>query len=134
MRLLRHLFLLLFLLTLAVIGAAGAGLAGLWYFGRDLPDYQQLANYQPPVATRIHAGDGRLIAEFARERRLFVPIEAIPELVKQAFLSAEDKNFYVHSGIDPMGVLRAVVQNVANMAQNRRPVGASTISWLTSAQ
>lgn len=128
MRLLRHLFLLLFLLTLAVIGAAGAGLAGLWYFGRDLPDYQQLADYQPPVATRIHAGDGRLISEFARERRLFVPIEAIPELVKQAFLSAEDKNFYLHSGIDPMGVLRAVVQNVANMAQNRRPVGASTIT------
>jgi penicillin-binding protein 1A len=128
MRLLRHLFLLLFLIVLAGVGAAGAVLAGLWYFGRDLPDYQQLADYQPPVTTRIHAGDGRLIAEFARERRLFVPIEAIPPLVKQAFLSAEDKNFYEHSGIDPVGLARAIIQNAMNLAQNRRPVGASTIT------
>lgn len=128
MRLLSRFFFLLFLAVLALIGAAAAGLAGLWYYGRDLPDYQQLANYEPPVTTRVHAGDGRLIAEFARERRLFVPIEAIPKPVIQAFLSAEDKNFYEHSGIDPIGILRAVVQNVANLAQSRRPVGASTIT------
>ncbi|HEX6956899.1 MAG TPA: penicillin-binding protein 1A [Ferrovibrio sp.] len=128
MWLLRHLVILLFLIVLAGIGAAGAVLAGLWYFGRDLPDYQQLADYQPPVTTRVHAGDGRLIAEFAHERRLFVPIEAIPPLVKQAFLAAEDKNFYEHSGIDPVGLIRAVIQNAVNVAQNRRPVGASTIT------
>ncbi len=128
MRLLRHLFILLILLVLGTIAAAGAGLAGLWYFGRNLPDYQQLADYQPPVTTRVHAGDGRLIAEFARERRLFVPIDAIPKPVVQAFLSAEDKNFYEHAGIDPLGVARAVVQNIINLAQNRRPVGASTIT------
>lgn len=128
MRLLSRFFFLLFLAVLGLIGAGVAGLAGLWYYGRDLPDYQQLANYAPPVTTRIHAGDGKLIAEFARERRLFVPIEAIPKPVIQAFLSAEDKNFYEHSGIDPVGIARAVVQNVANIAQSRRPVGASTIT------
>jgi penicillin-binding protein 1A len=128
MRLLSRFFFLLFLAVLALIGAGVAGLAGLWYYGRDLPDYQQLANYEPPVTTRLHAGDGRLIAEYSRERRLFVPIEAIPKPVIQAFLSAEDKNFYEHSGIDPMGIARAVVQNVANLAQSRRPVGASTIT------
>ena len=128
MRLLSRFFLLLSLAVLAVIGAGVAGLVGLWYYGRDLPDYQQLANYEPPVTTRLHAGDGRLIAEYSRERRLFVPIQAIPKPVIQAFLSAEDKNFYEHSGIDPIGIGRAVVQNVANLAQSRRPVGASTIT------
>ncbi|QDO98278.1 penicillin-binding protein 1A [Ferrovibrio terrae] len=128
MRLLSRFFFLLFLAVLGLIGAGAAGLFGLWYFGRDLPDYQQLANYEPPVTTRLHAGDGRLIAEYSRERRLFVPIQAIPKPVIQAFLSAEDKNFYEHSGIDPMGIARAVVQNVANLAQSRRPVGASTIT------
>jgi len=128
MRLLSRFFFLLFLAVLGVIGAGAAGLVGLWYYGRDLPDYQQLAKYEPPVTTRLHAGDGRLIAEYSRERRLFVPIEAIPKPVIQAFLSAEDKNFYEHSGIDPLGILRAVVQNVANLAQSRRPVGASTIT------
>lgn len=128
MRLVSRFFFLLFLAVLGVIGAGVAGLAGLWYYGRDLPDYQQLAKYEPPVTTRVHAGDGKLIAEFARERRLFVPIEAIPKPVIQAFLSAEDKNFYEHSGIDPVGIARAVVQNIANLAQSRRPVGASTIT------
>ncbi len=128
MRLLRYFFALLFLALLGSLAAAAAGLYGLWYYGRDLPDYQQLANYQPPVTTRVHAGDGRLIAEFARERRLFVPIAAMPNSVIQAFLSAEDKNFFSHAGIDPVGIARAVVQNVLNVAQNRRPVGASTIT------
>jgi penicillin-binding protein 1A len=128
MRLLSRFFLLLSLAVVGVIGAGVAGLVGLWYYGRDLPDYQQLANYEPPVTTRLHAGDGRLIAEYSRERRLFVPIQAIPKPVIQAFLSAEDKNFYEHSGIDPIGIGRAVVQNIANLAQSRRPVGASTIT------
>ncbi len=128
MRFMRYLLVLLFLGVLGSLAAVAAGLYGLWYYGRDLPDYQQLANYQPPVTTRLHAGDGRLIAEFARERRLFVPIDAMPNTVIQAFLSAEDKNFFSHPGIDPMGIARAVVQNILNMAQNRRPVGASTIT------
>lgn len=128
MRLLRYFFILMFMALLGLLAAAAAGLYGLWYYGRDLPDYQQLANYQPPVTTRVHAGDGRLIAEFARERRLFVPIAAMPNHVIQAFLSAEDKNFFTHPGIDPVGIARAVVQNILNVAQNRRPVGASTIT------
>lgn len=128
MRLLSRFFLLMFLAVFGVLAVGVAGLVGLWYYGRDLPDYQQLANYEPPVTTRLHAGDGRLIAEYSRERRLFVPIQAIPKPVIQAFLSAEDKNFYEHSGIDPVGIARAVVQNVANLAQSRRPVGASTIT------
>ena len=82
------------------------GAAGVWVlhnYGRDLPDYRQLADYAPPTVTRIHAGDGRLLAEYARERRVFVPIEAIPDRVKQAFIAAEDQNFYRHPGIDPVG-------------------------------
>jgi penicillin-binding protein 1A len=111
----------------AVFGCAGL-LFGLWHYGRGLPDYRQLADYEPPVMTRLHAADGALIAEYARERRLFVPVGAMPKRVIQAFLSAEDKNFYEHSGVDPMGILRAVVTNVQRMSADRRPVGASTIT------
>src|SRR5689334_17344020 len=85
-----------FLFVCAVMLAiAGCGFIGitLWYFGRDLPDYQQLAHYQPPIMTRVHGGDGRLLAEYAAERRIFVPIQAIPKHIVSAFLSAEDKNF-----------------------------------------
>src|SRR5437868_11237849 len=71
---------------------------------RDLPSYDALAHYEPPITTRLYAGNGTLIGEYARERRLFVPISNIPELVKQAFLSAEDKNFYTHPGIDITGI------------------------------
>ncbi len=116
-----------FLLLLAVAGA-GAALYGFWYFGRDLPDYAQLASYEPPVMTRVHAGDGRLIAEYAREKRLFVPIEAIPKRVKNAFLAAEDKNFYQHAGIDPLSIFRAAITNIRSYGTGRRPVGASTIT------
>lgn len=112
------------LLLLAIALVAG----GFWYYGRDLPDHQQLSTYQPPVTTRVHAGDGRLIADFAREHRLFVPIAAMPKLVIDAFLSAEDKNFYSHSGYDVFGMLRAAAQNITNVAQDRRLVGASTIT------
>src|ERR1700745_231047 len=120
-----------FLFVCAVILAiAGCGLVGitLWYFGRDLPDYQQLAHYQPPITTRVHAGDGRLLAEYATERRVFVPIQAIPKRVINAFLSAEDKNFYSHHGIDPVSMLRAAATDLARLRPNRRPVGASTIT------
>src|SRR5690606_23077608 len=95
---------------------------------KDLPDYEVLARYEPPVTTRVHAADGDLMGEFAREQRLFLPIQAIPDRVKAAFLSAEDKNFYTHPGIDVMGLMRAVVTNVQNFGSGRRPVGASTIT------
>ena len=120
-----------FLFVCAVMLAiAGCGFIGitLWYFGRDLPDYQQLAHYQPPIVTRVHAGDGRLLAEYATERRIFVPIQAIPKPVVNAFLSAEDKNFYSHHGVDPVSIVRAAITDVSRFRANRRPVGASTIT------
>ena len=107
-----------------VLGAIGA--AGLiWHYQQDLPDYTQLRNYEPPVMTRVHANDGSLIAEYARERRLYLPSSAIPPLVKQAFISAEDKNFYSHNGVDPEGIARAVYVMVQG---SRRVQGASTIT------
>ena len=113
-----------------VLAIAGCGFVGItiWYFGRDLPDYQQLAHYQPPITTRVHAGDGRLLAEYATERRIFVPIQAIPKQVINAFISAEDKNFYSHHGIDPVSMVRAAITDVSRLRANRRPVGASTIT------
>src|SRR6266446_6524106 len=113
-----------------LVAIAGGVLAGLtiWYFGRDLPDYQQLAHYEPAITTRVHAGDGRLLAEYATERRVFVPIAAIPKRVINAFLSAEDKNFYSHHGVDPLSMVRAALTDVGRWRSNRRPVGASTIT------
>jgi penicillin-binding protein 1A len=112
---------------LALVAAAGVAI----YIGNltsDLPDYEVLARYEPPVTTRVHASDGSLMGEFARERRLYLPIQAVPDRVKAAFLSAEDKNFYNHPGIDVTGLVRAVVTNFQNMGSGRRPVGASTIT------
>jgi penicillin-binding protein 1A len=115
------------LLILAIIGAGGA-LYLLHRYGSELPDYRQLADYQPPTVTRIHAGDGRLMAEYAQEKRIFVPIEAIPKRVIQAFLGAEDKNFYHHPGVDLLGIIRAALTNLWHLSDNRRPMGASTIT------
>jgi penicillin-binding protein 1A len=112
---------------LAITACGFVGIT-LWYFGRDLPDYQQLAHYQPPIMTRVHAGDGRLLAEYATERRIFVPIQAIPKPVINAFISAEDKNFYSHHGVDPISMLRAAITDLSRLRANRRPVGASTIT------
>ncbi|TCT43133.1 penicillin-binding protein 1A [Martelella mediterranea] len=95
---------------------------------KDLPDYEVLAQYTPPVTTRMYASDGELMAQYAHERRLFLPIDAIPMRVRGAFLSAEDKNFYTHPGIDVVGLTRAVLTNVKNIGTGRRPVGASTIT------
>ena len=106
--------------------AAVAGL--LWHYSKDLPDYSQLRDYEPPVMTRIQAVDGSLLAEYARERRLYLPIQAIPQRVKNAFLSAEDKNFYEHGGLDFGGILRAGILYAQNMGSGRRPQGASTIT------
>ena len=107
----------------------GAGILWVfWTYGKDLPDYQQLANYEPPVVTRIHAGNGALLAEYASEKRLFVPVEAIPPRLIHAFISAEDKAFYNHFGIDLRALARAVVTNIVNYGKGRRLVGASTIT------
>lgn len=110
-----------------IIGAVGLVLI-LNHYGRGLPDYTQLADYEPPVVTRIHAGDGSLLTEFARQRRLFVPINAVPEHVINAFLAAEDKNFYSHNGFDILGIVRAMFTNIKNLGSNRPLVGASTIT------
>ena len=117
-------------LTLVVLAVAGAGgvLYGFYHFGKGLPEYNQLADYNPPVVTRIHAGDGRLMAEFAREKRVFIPIEAMPKKIIKAFLSAEDKTFYTHHGIDIPGILRAAFTNLKRINSDRRPIGASTIT------
>ena len=112
---------------LFVVGvAATAGL--LWHYSKDLPDYSQLQDYEPPVMTRVHAADGSLVAEYARERRLYIPIQAVPKLVINAFLAAEDKNFYEHGGLDFIGIARAAVNYVQNFGSSRRPQGASTIT------
>ncbi len=113
---------------LLVIAGCIVGGITIAQFDRQLPDYQQLAHYHPATMTRVHAGDGRLLAEFASERRVFVPIEAIPKRVVNAFLSAEDKNFYSHHGIDPLSILRAAITDVGRLNASRRPAGASTIT------
>src|ERR1043166_9096633 len=110
-----------------VVGVAtAAGL--LWHFSKDLPDYSQLQDYEPPVMTRVHAADGSLVAEYARERRLYIPIQAVPQLVHNAFLAAEDKNFYEHGGLDFTGIARAALNYIQNYGSSRRPQGASTIT------
>jgi penicillin-binding protein 1A len=109
-----------------LVGAAGAAYL-IWHFGRDLPDYTALRNHQPAVMTRVHAADGSLMLEVARERRLHMPIQAVPRMVINAFVSAEDKNFFSHRGVDPEGLARAVVNNIRYWGQ-RRPEGASTIT------
>src|SRR5215475_13970254 len=102
--------------------AAVAGM--IWHFSKDLPDYSQLQDYEPPVMTRVHAVDGSLLAEYARERRLYLPIQAIPKRVINAFVSAEDKNFWQHNGLDFGGIARAGLLYVQNFGSNRRPQGA----------
>jgi penicillin-binding protein 1A len=106
--------------------AAVSGL--MWHFSQDLPDYSQLQDYEPAVMTRVHASDGSLLAEYARERRLYIPIQAVPKLVTNAFIAAEDKNFYDHGGLDFSGIVRAILSNVQNYGSHRRPIGASTIT------
>ena len=100
----------------------------LWYFSIGLPDYKKLSDYQPPISSRVYSADSKLIAEYALEKRLFVPYESIPKKVINSFLSAEDKNFFSHPGIDAKGILRAVIKNIKNVAQNKRLEGASTIT------
>ncbi|MGO7648802.1 penicillin-binding protein 1A [Rhizobium ruizarguesonis] len=113
--------------VLFLVAAAGVAIY-LANVAKDLPDYAVLNSYAPPVTTRVHAGNGALMAEYAKEKRLFLPIQAIPDRVKAAFLSAEDKNFYNHPGVDLTGLGRAILVNLQNFGSGRRPVGASTIT------
>ena len=103
-------------------------LSVLWSFSNNIPDYKFLKNYKPPVSSKVYSGDGTLVADFSREKRVFVPYESIPENVINAFLSAEDKNFFTHPGVDAKGVLRAVINNISNIIQSKRLEGASTIT------
>ena len=116
-------FLIIFFITVLIFA-----FSTLWYFSIGLPDYKKLSNYQPPISSRVYSDDGKLIAEYAIQKRLFVPYDSIPEVVINSFLSAEDKNFFRHPGIDAKGILRAVVKNLKNISQNKRLEGASTIT------
>ncbi len=123
------------LLIYAGFGAAALAslgvLAGVFYIytiTRDLPSVEALENYTPPVTTRVYAGNGTVLGEYARESRIFVPTAFIPKLVSEAFTSAEDRNFYNHPGIDPSGILRAAIKDVGLVIEGRRPQGASTIT------
>ncbi len=102
--------------------------SAFWYFSYGLPDYKKLSNYEPSVLSRVYAESGELIGEFAIEKRLFIPFNSIPDKVINSFLSAEDKNFFDHPGIDAKGVTRAVIKNIDNILSNKRLEGASTIT------
>ncbi len=102
--------------------------AVLWNFSNNIPDYKFLKNYKPPVSSKVYAGNGDLVANFSKEKRIFVPYSSIPKNVINAFLSAEDKNFFSHPGVDAKGVLRAVVNNIKNIMTSKRLEGASTIT------
>ena len=127
-------FLLKFIVSVISLGFVGIGIAigavlwAFWEYGRDLPDYRQLAKYDPPVMTRVHAGNGALLAEYATEKRVFVPVTEMPQPLIAAFLSAEDKDFYNHPGVDLRALARAIATNIANYGKGRRLIGASTIT------
>ena len=110
--------LLLFLIVISV----------LWAFSNNLPDYKYLKNYKAPVSSKIYSGDGELIQDFSSEKRIFIPYNSIPKIVINSFLSAEDKNFFEHPGIDAKGVLRAIIKNISNIINSKRLEGASTIT------
>ncbi len=103
-------------------------ITSLWQYAGELPDYHQLEKYEPAVTTRLFAGDGQLLMEYAAEKRIFLPVDKIPDRVKNAFIAAEDKKFYSHAGIDFVGVVRAILGNLKNIGTGRRPAGASTIT------
>jgi penicillin-binding protein 1A len=128
-RVMRGLFgAILGILLLGGVAGGVAGWIGYEHFSAGLPDVDGLKSYQPPVMSRVYAGDSRLLAELASERRIFVPIVAIPDIVKQSFISAEDQNFYTHRGIDPLAIARAAMFDLSHAGQGRRPIGASTIT------
>ena len=100
----------------------------LWTYSNNIPDYKFLKNYKPPVSSKVYSGNGELVADFSKEKRVFVPYNSIPENVINSFLSAEDKNFFSHPGVDAKGVLRAIINNISNIISSKRLEGASTIT------
>ena len=100
----------------------------LWTFSNKIPDYKFLKNYKPPVSSKVYSGDGELVADFSKEKRIFVPYDSIPKNIINSFLSAEDKNFFSHPGVDAKGVLRAIINNIRNIMTSKRLEGASTIT------
>ncbi|MBI29418.1 MAG: penicillin-binding protein [Pelagibacteraceae bacterium] len=124
-RLINGLIIVIFLIT---VSGGLFTFAIFWKYSASLPDYSTLKNYDPPVITRVFSSDGKLLDEFSIEERLFIPIEQIPQKLIHAFISAEDKNFYSHFGVDPFSIFKAVIININNLMNNKRPVGASTIT------
>ncbi len=120
----------LLILSLILIGFLFISIivAGIIHFSKDLPDYNQLAEYKPPIVSRLHTGDGSFLAEFSSQNRAFVPYASIPKRVVDAFIAAEDKNFFNHKGIDIRGIVRASLTNLKNLFTDKRLVGASTIT------
>ncbi|MEM7189298.1 MAG: transglycosylase domain-containing protein, partial [Pseudomonadota bacterium] len=116
--------------ALAVMFGFGGLVALIRVYGGDLPSHDELRDYRPKMLSRVYSGEGQVIAEYARERRVFVPIDEVPDMVKQAFISAEDKNFYSHPGVDMSGIMKAIVRYGRARAQGRRArlSGASTIT------
>ena len=124
-RIIKNIFILI--LSFGLLSALSI-IAVLWAFSNNLPDYKFLKNYKPAVSSKVYSGDGELVNDFSSEKRIFVPYKAISEKVINSFLSAEDKNFFYHPGVDAKGVLRAVVNNISNIIASRRLEGASTIT------
>src|SRR5579863_1748888 len=121
----RLIFVVLILLALFVGGGLAVTIA---HFSRDLPDHQQLLAYAPATGTRVYAGDGSFIAEYASEHRILTPIDDIPPIVVHAFLAAEDRDFYNHNGVNPLAIARAAVVDLVRYGHGQRPLGASTIT------
>jgi len=124
-RIIKNIFILI--LSFGLLGVFSV-LAVLWAFSNNLPDYKFLKSYKPPVSSKVYSGNGELVNDFSTEKRIFVPYNAISQKVINSFLSAEDKNFYSHPGVDAKGVLRAVINNISNIASSKRLEGASTIT------
>ncbi len=116
------------LITSIILLSAILIISILWTYSNDLPDYKFLKNYKPPVSSKVYSGNGDLVADFSQEKRIFVPFNSIPKNVINAFLSAEDKNFFKHPGVDAKGIIRAVINNISNILSSKRLEGASTIT------
>ena len=124
-RIIKNILIISLSLSLLVLTAV---LVILWTFSSNIPDYKFLKNYKPPVSSRVYSGDGNLVADFSQEKRIFIPYETLPKNVIYSFLSAEDKNFFSHPGVDAKGVLRAILNNIKNIITSKRLEGASTIT------
>jgi len=116
-----------FIISICILGLLFL-FSTLWYFSSDLPDYKILANYKPPMSSRVHSSEGQLIAEYALQKRIFIPYDFVPKKVINSFLSAEDKNFFSHPGIDAKSITRAIIKNLKNIFTEKRLEGASTIT------